>query len=73
MNGGELNRQALRYNDRSTISIGYGTRKILCGVEDLLFFMHLKYEGRFIRTTFLATIFTLGVLISFLFWDISYR
>ena len=39
----------------------------------LLFFMHLKYEGRFIRTTFLATIFTLGVLISFLFWDISYR
>jgi cytochrome c oxidase subunit 4 len=39
----------------------------------LLFFMHLKYEGRFIRTTFLVTIFTLAVLISFLFWDVSFR
>jgi cytochrome c oxidase subunit 4 len=39
----------------------------------LLFFMHLKYEGRFIRTTFVVTIFTLALLISFLFWDISFR
>ena len=39
----------------------------------LLFFMHLKYEGRFIRITFLVTIFTLAVLIGFLFWDISFR
>jgi cytochrome c oxidase subunit 4 len=39
----------------------------------LLFFMHLKYEGRFIRSTFLVTIFTLAVLIAFLFWDVSYR
>lgn len=39
----------------------------------LLFFMHLKYEGRFIRITFLVTIFTLAILISFLFWDISFR
>jgi cytochrome c oxidase subunit 4 len=39
----------------------------------LLFFMHLKYEGRFIRTTFIVTIFTLAVLISFLFWDVSFR
>jgi cytochrome c oxidase subunit 4 len=39
----------------------------------LLFFMHLKFEGRFIRITFLVTIFTLAVLIGFLFWDISFR
>jgi cytochrome c oxidase subunit 4 len=39
----------------------------------LLFFMHLKHEGRFIRTTFIVTVFTLAVLISFLFWDLSFR
>jgi cytochrome c oxidase subunit 4 len=39
----------------------------------LLFFMHLKYEGRFIRATFVVTIFTLALLIGFLFWDISFR
>ena len=39
----------------------------------LLFFMHLKYEGRFIRRTFVATVFTLALLVGFLFWDISFR
>ena len=39
----------------------------------LLFFMHMKHEGRFIRTTFVVTVVTLAVLISFLFWDISFR
>ena len=39
----------------------------------LLFFMHLKYEGLFIRTTFIATVCTLAMLVSFLFWDISFR
>jgi cytochrome c oxidase subunit 4 len=39
----------------------------------LLFFMHLKYEGRFIRTTFVVTIGTLAMLIGLLFWDISFR
>ena len=39
----------------------------------LLFFMHLKYEGRFIRTTFIVTVCTLAILIGFLFWDISFR
>ncbi|MDB4433299.1 cytochrome C oxidase subunit IV family protein [bacterium] len=39
----------------------------------LLFFMHLRYEGRVIRITFLSTICILAVLISFLFWDISFR
>ena len=39
----------------------------------LLFFMHLKYEGRFIRTTFVVTVCTLAMLVGFLFWDISFR
>jgi cytochrome c oxidase subunit 4 len=39
----------------------------------LLFFMHLKYEGRFIRSTFVVTICTLALLIGFLFWDVSFR
>jgi cytochrome c oxidase subunit 4 len=39
----------------------------------LLFFMHMKYEGRVIRITFIVTIVTLAVLIGFLFWDISFR
>ena len=39
----------------------------------LLFFMHLKYEGRFIKITFIVTICTLAILVGFLFWDISYR
>lgn len=39
----------------------------------LLFFMHLRYEGRLIRMTFLSTIGILALLIGFLFWDISFR
>jgi cytochrome c oxidase subunit 4 len=39
----------------------------------LWFFMHLKYEGRFIRTTFIVTICTLAILVGFLFWDVSFR
>ncbi len=39
----------------------------------LLFFMHLWWEGRLIRVSFLATIFTLALLIGFLFWDIGFR
>jgi cytochrome c oxidase subunit 4 len=39
----------------------------------LLFFMHMKHEGRFIRITFLVTVFTLAILIGFLFWDVSFR
>jgi cytochrome c oxidase subunit 4 len=39
----------------------------------LVFFMHLKHEGRFIRTTFVVTICTLSVLVGFLFWDVSFR
>ena len=39
----------------------------------LLFFMHLKYEGRLITTTFIVTVCTLAILVGFLFWDISFR
>ena len=39
----------------------------------LLFFMHLKAENRMVKSTFLITIVILALLISFLFWDISFR
>ena len=39
----------------------------------LLFFMHLRYEGRVIRITFLSTICILALLVGFLFWDVSFR
>ena len=39
----------------------------------LLFFMHLKYATGLIRTTFIVTICTLAMLVSFLFWDVSFR
>jgi cytochrome c oxidase subunit 4 len=39
----------------------------------LMFFMHLKYEGRFITTTFLVTVCTLALLVGFLFWDVAFR
>ena len=39
----------------------------------LLFFMHLRYEGRLIRITFLSTICILALLVGFLFWDVAFR
>lgn len=39
----------------------------------LLFFMHMKYEGRVLILSFLGTIFFLFIMISFTFWDISFR
>lgn len=39
----------------------------------LLYFMHLKYEGMLIKSSFLATVGFLAVLIGFLFWDIAFR
>lgn len=39
----------------------------------LLFFMHLKYEGRVINISFLSTVGVLVILIGFTFWDIAYR
>lgn len=39
----------------------------------LLYFMHLKYESKTINLSFLGTIFFLAIMISFTFWDISFR
>ncbi|MDR3629041.1 MAG: cytochrome C oxidase subunit IV family protein [Desulfocapsaceae bacterium] len=39
----------------------------------LLFFMHLKYEGRAIKISLLSTIAFLFVMISFIFWDVAFR
>ncbi len=39
----------------------------------LLFFMHLKYEGRAIIVSFLSTICFLAIMISFTFWDVAFR
>lgn len=39
----------------------------------LLFFMHLKYEGRAIKISFISTIIFLAIMISFTFWDVAFR
>jgi len=39
----------------------------------LLFFMHLKYEGRVIRYSFISTVLFLAVMIGFTFWDVAFR
>jgi cytochrome c oxidase subunit 4 len=39
----------------------------------LLFFMHLWYESRLIKMTFVLTVVILALLIGFIFWDVSFR
>lgn len=39
----------------------------------LLFFMHLKYESILIKSSFLATVGFLAILIGFMFWDVAFR
>jgi cytochrome c oxidase subunit 4 len=39
----------------------------------LLFFMHLKYEGRAIKFSFIGTICFLAIMIGFTFWDVAFR
>jgi cytochrome c oxidase subunit 4 len=39
----------------------------------LLFFMHLKYEGRAIKFSLIGTICFLAIMISFIFWDVAFR
>ncbi len=39
----------------------------------LLFFMHLKYESRLIKYSLISTVIVLGVMISFIFWDVAFR
>ena len=39
----------------------------------LLFFMHLKYEGKAIVISFTSTVFFLVIMIGFTFWDVAFR
>jgi cytochrome c oxidase subunit 4 len=39
----------------------------------ILFFMHLKYENKIIIFSFISTIIFLGIMISFIFWDVAFR
>ena len=39
----------------------------------LLFFMHLKYEGKMIKVSFISTVCFLAIMISFTFWDVAFR
>ena len=39
----------------------------------LLFFMHLKYEGKAIKISFISTVCFLVIMISFTFWDVAFR
>jgi cytochrome c oxidase subunit 4 len=39
----------------------------------LLFFMHMKYEGKVLVFSFLGTLFFLGIMISFTFLDVAFR
>lgn len=39
----------------------------------LLFFMHLKFESRLLKVTFIGTVGCLTLFIGFIFWDIAFR
>lgn len=39
----------------------------------LLFFMHLRFESRVLKLSFLSTIGFLAIMIGFTFWDIAFR
>jgi cytochrome c oxidase subunit 4 len=39
----------------------------------LLYFMHLKFEGRAVQYSFIGTICFLAIMISFTFWDVAFR
>jgi cytochrome c oxidase subunit IV len=39
----------------------------------LLFFMHLKYEGKAIVISFTSTVIFLIIMIGFTFWDVAFR
>lgn len=39
----------------------------------LLFFMHLKYEGKVITISFISTVIFLAIMITFTFWDVAFR
>lgn len=52
------------------IALGIASLK---GSLVLIFFMHMKYEGRVLVLSFMGTIFFLAIMISFTFWDVAFR
>ena len=52
------------------IALGIASIKATCV---LLIFMHMKYEGEVLAWSFLGTVFFLGIMISFTFWDVAFR
>ena len=43
------------------------------GALVLLYFMHMKFEGKLLAWSFMGTIFFLGIMIGFTFWDVAFR
>lgn len=43
------------------------------GTLVLLYFMHMKYESFFLKSSFIITIGILAILIGFMFWDVAFR
>jgi cytochrome c oxidase subunit IV len=39
----------------------------------LLYFMHLRYEGKAFVIAFLVTVFVLAAFVGLVFWDVAYR
>ncbi len=39
----------------------------------LLFFMHLRYEGKIIILSFVGTVIVIIIMIGFTFWDVAFR
>ena len=39
----------------------------------LLYFMHIRKEGRLVVVSFLGTVLFLAIMISFTFWDVAFR
>lgn len=63
----------------SYIDLGFFNVPIALGIACfkvslvLLFFMHLKYEGKMIKVSFISTVCFLAIMISFTFWDVAFR
>lgn len=63
----------------SYIDLGHFNVPLALGIAStkailvLLFFMHLKYEGKVITISFISTIIFLAIMITFTFWDVAFR
>jgi cytochrome c oxidase subunit IV len=61
------------------IRLGAFTIPVMLGIASLksslvlIYFMHIRRAGKAVTVTFIITIVTVAILISFIFWDISYR